>query len=152
MRQAAGPRRGKRQVKRLPTMAARIWAALMLAASVSDSTAADWSSAAEQQGRPQESPASGGVFQRFFSSAGPTPAMRPHPAVVRVIVPERGSTSYGSGTLVDVHGEYGLVVTNWHVVCDGAGPPTVVFPDGFRSAAQVVKVDRDWDLAALAIW
>jgi len=78
--------------------------------------------------------------------------MRPHPAVVRVIVPERGSTSYGSGTLVDVCGEYGLVVTNWHVVCDAAGPPTVVFPDGFRSAAQVVKVDRDWDLAALAIW
>jgi hypothetical protein len=78
--------------------------------------------------------------------------MRPHPAVVRVLVPERGSTSYGSGTLVNVHMEYGLVVTNWHVVCDAAGPPTVVFPDGFRSAAQVVKVDRDWDLAALAIW
>lgn len=78
---------------------------------------------------------------------------KPHPAVVRVIVPERGgATSYGSGTLVDIHDRYGLVITNYHVVSDAAGPATVLFPDGFQTAAQVVKVDRDWDLAALAIW
>ncbi|HUY88805.1 MAG TPA: serine protease [Pirellulales bacterium] len=78
---------------------------------------------------------------------------KPHPAVVRVIVPERGgATSYGSGTLVDVHDRYGLVITNFHVVSDATGPATVLFPDGFQTAAQVVKVDRDWDLAALAIW
>lgn len=82
----------------------------------------------------------------------PAATARPHPAVVRVIVPEPGGSSLGSGTLVDVRGDYGLVVTNWHVVRDAAGPPTVVFPDGFRSAARVVKWDRDWDLAALAIW
>jgi len=28
----------------------------------------------------------------------------------------------------------------------------VVFPDGFRSAATIARVDRDWDLAALVIW
>ena len=28
----------------------------------------------------------------------------------------------------------------------------VIFPDGFRSAARVLQVDRDWDLAALLIW
>lgn len=82
----------------------------------------------------------------------PTESMRPHPAVVRVIVPERGSTSYGSGTLVDVNGEHGLVLTNRHVVADGVTPPTVLFADGFRSLARVVKTDADWDLAALVIW
>lgn len=77
---------------------------------------------------------------------------KPHPAVVRVIVPERNGTSYGSGTLIDVHDRYGLIITNYHVVSDASGPATVLFADGFQSAAQVVKVDRDWDLAALAIW
>lgn len=77
---------------------------------------------------------------------------RPHPAVVRLIVPERDATSYGSGTLVDVNGRYGLVITNWHVVSDAAGPPTVLFADYFQSQAQIVKFDRHWDLAALVIW
>ena len=75
-----------------------------------------------------------------------------HPAVVRVIVPDRGSTSLGSGSLVAVSQNHGLVVTNWHVIRDAAGPITVAFPDGFRSLATVLRIDRDWDLAALAIW
>lgn len=82
----------------------------------------------------------------------PTEDIHPHPAVVRIIVPENGSTSYGSGTLVDVNGQHGLVVTNWHVISEALSPPTVLFADGFRSLAQVVRVDRDWDLAALVIW
>lgn len=82
----------------------------------------------------------------------PTEDIHPHPAVVRIIVPEGGSTSYGSGTLVNAQGKHGLVITNWHVVSDAVRPPTVLFADGFRSLAQVVKADRDWDLAALAIW
>ena len=77
---------------------------------------------------------------------------RPHPAVVRVSAPDGNAVSYGSGTLVDVRGEYGLVVTNWHVVRDATGPVTVVFPDGFQSAARVLRMDKDWDLAALVIW
>jgi S1-C subfamily serine protease len=72
--------------------------------------------------------------------------------VVRVIAPEGEGTSYGSGTLVDVRGDYGLVLTNWHVVADATGTVEVVFPDGFRSAARVITTDRVWDLAALAIW
>ncbi len=74
-----------------------------------------------------------------------------HPAVVRVIVAERSAVSYGSGTLVGVDQTLGLVVTNWHVIRDAAGPITVVFPDGFRSTATVLAADRHWDLAALAI-
>ncbi len=76
----------------------------------------------------------------------------PHPAVARIAVPEEGATSYGSGTLVDVRDQYGLVVTNWHVVRDSQGVVEVVFPNGFRSHASPLKVDKDWDLAALVIW
>lgn len=76
----------------------------------------------------------------------------PHPAVARIIVPEEGATAYGSGTLVDVRDQFGLVVTNWHVVRDSQGTVEVVFPSGFRSHARPLKVDRDWDLAALVIW
>jgi S1-C subfamily serine protease len=76
----------------------------------------------------------------------------PHPAVARIIVPEQRATAYGSGTLVDVRDDYGLVVTNWHVVSDSQGVVEVVFPNGFRSHARPLKVDSDWDLAALVIW
>ena len=57
---------------------------------------------------------------------------------------------FGSGTLVDVHGDYGLVLTNWHVVADATARSRFVFPDGFRSAARLITTDRTWDLAALA--
>lgn len=83
---------------------------------------------------------------------GADTAGRPHPAVVRVIVPEGAGMSLGSGALVAVSEKLGLVVTNWHVVADARGQITVAFPDGFRSGATLIKTDRDWDLAALAVW
>jgi hypothetical protein len=76
----------------------------------------------------------------------------PHPAVARIIVPEDGATAYGSGTLIDVREQFGLVITNWHVVRDSTGTVEVVFPNGFRSQARPLKVDADWDLAALVVW
>ena len=72
--------------------------------------------------------------------------------MVRVVSPERDGTSYGSGALVAVTESTGLVTTNWHVVRDAAATVTVLFPDGFQSPAVVLRMDRDWDLAALAIW
>ena len=84
------------------------------------------------------------------SSVAPA-AQTPHPAVVRVIAAEQNGASLGTGALVAVDEAHGLVVTNWHVVRDATGPITVVFPDGFRSGALLLKTDRDWDLAALAI-
>ena len=75
----------------------------------------------------------------------------PHPAVVRVVAPERDGTSYGSGSLVAADETSGLILTNWHVVRDAAGPIVVHFPDGFRSGAVLLRIDREWDLAALAI-
>ena len=83
----------------------------------------------------------------------PAPSFAPpNPAVVRVVAPDRDGMSLGSGSLVEVNEYFGLVVTNWHVVRDAAGTVGVIFPDGFRSAATILRVDRDWDLAALAIW
>lgn len=82
-----------------------------------------------------------------------SPPMTPHPAVVRVVVHEgQGQMSLGSGTLVSVRGQHGLVLTNWHVVSEARGSVLVIFPGGFRSGATVLLTDRDWDLAALAIW
>ncbi len=73
-----------------------------------------------------------------------------HPAVVRVVAPSDGSMSFGSGTLVYVGDNFGLVITNWHVINEATGRISVHFPDGFYSLATVQKVDRDWDLAILA--
>jgi hypothetical protein len=89
----------------------------------------------------------------------PQQPQTPLPAVVRVIAVDGETTfgsgtmmSLGSGTLVDANQDYGLVITNWHVVRDAVGPVEVVFPNGFHSMARVVRTDREWDLAALLIW
>lgn len=81
----------------------------------------------------------------------PATPVAPHPAVARIVVPENDGVSYGSGTLVDSRGEFGLVITNWHVIRDAAGPIMVEFADGFKSPGEVAKTDKDWDLAALSI-
>ena len=92
------------------------------------------------------------AFQSTAASGVDFTSQQPHPSVARIVVPEGEATSYGSGTLVDVRDQYGLVVTNWHVVRDGTGEVEVIFADGFRSKARPLKVDADWDLAALVIW
>jgi len=75
-----------------------------------------------------------------------------HPAVVRIDVEGAGNVVYhGSGTLVAVCGKCGIVITNWHVVRDRVGEIPVRFPDGFVSKATVLKTDKTWDLAALAV-
>jgi len=76
----------------------------------------------------------------------------PHPAVARIVAPEQASTSLGSGVLVDINRNQGLVLTNWHVVRDSRSAVLVQFPDGFQSAGTVVRWDEAWDLAALVIW
>jgi hypothetical protein len=92
---------------------------------------------------------------QFASSPAPNSRLAtpsPLPAVARIVVPEKDGISYGSGTLIDARGQFGLVISNWHVVRDASGPITVEFPDGFKSPAEVVKTDKDWDLAALSIY
>jgi S1-C subfamily serine protease len=75
-----------------------------------------------------------------------------HPAVVRIDVNGQGNVVYhGSGTLVAVNGQGGIVITNWHVIRDGVGDIVARFPNGFVADATVIKVDKTWDLAALVI-
>jgi len=78
--------------------------------------------------------------------------MRPHPSIVRVIAEDGEAESHGSGTLIGVDAEHGYVLTNWHVVHQATGRVIVQFPDGFESAATVMKTDEIWDLALLVIW
>jgi len=73
-----------------------------------------------------------------------------HPAVVRIDVEGGGNVVYhGTGTLIGVSKEHGLVVTNWHVIRDAVGEVRVRFPDGLVAKATVLKTDKTWDLAAL---
>lgn len=87
------------------------------------------------------------VFADFLGSGHP-----PHPAVVRIIAPENGGTSMGSGVLVDINPTQGLVLTNWHVIRGASSAVLVQFPDGFQTAGTVIRHDEPWDLAAVAIW
>ncbi len=108
-------------------------------------------SKAMRQGKSPNVPRVRPIMSGYSPGIGRRPDI-PHPAVVRVIAPEKGVISYGSGTLIDVRDQFGLVITNWHVVRDAQGTVEVLFPDGFRSKARALKVDEDWDLAALVIW
>lgn len=76
----------------------------------------------------------------------------PHPSVARIIAPDQGGVSLGSGVLVDVNNNQGLVLTNWHVIRDSRSAVLVQFHDGFQSAGTVIRYDEAWDLAALVIW
>ena len=87
------------------------------------------------------------LFADYLLSGQP-----PHPAVARIIAPEQGGVSLGSGVLVDVNASQGLVLTNWHVIRDSRSAVLVQFPDGFQSAGTVVRSDEAWDLAAISIW
>lgn len=78
-------------------------------------------------------------------------SITPHPAIARIVVTEKNGVSFGSGALVDVRENVGLLLTNWHVVRDATGDIIVTFPEGHRAAARVLKTDSDWDLAALSV-
>ncbi len=116
----------------------------------------DFTTQTDSRFRPR--PQGESLFERQGSKYNVTPKpnslfaqQTPHPAVVRVIVPEPGGASLGSGTLVDANDESGLVVTNWHVVKDARQGVLVVFPDGFQSMGRVLRMDNDWDLAGVLI-
>ncbi len=59
--------------------------------------------------------------------------------------------AYGTGTLVDVDDDRGLVVTCAHLFREGVGTVRVSFPNRPAQTARVLKADHNADLAALAI-
>ena len=107
--------------------------------------AQSWFSSNAGWGQPQ--PFDPELFSDYLLSG-----QTPHPAVVRIIAPETGGVSLGSGVLVDANATQGLVLTNWHVVRDSRSAVLVQFPDGFQSAGTVVRCDEAWDLAAISVW
>ncbi|MBR4832816.1 MAG: trypsin-like peptidase domain-containing protein [Thermoguttaceae bacterium] len=83
-----------------------------------------------------------------------------YPAVAKIVgrdatqTKEDGSQTiplyYGTGTLVAEVGEWGIVVTNWHVVNASRDSIVVKFPT-FSSPARAILRDDYWDLAALIV-
>jgi len=73
------------------------------------------------------------------------------PYVVRIIAFDSTGQSFGTGSYVGTYGEYGVILTNQHVICDTEGLVHVHFPSGFSSFGAVIKSDKDWDLALVAI-
>jgi hypothetical protein len=68
------------------------------------------------------------------------------------ITNDRGATrSAGTGTLVDVDAERGLIVTCAHLFREGVGTLSVTFPNQQPFAARLEKIDVGADLAALSI-
>ena len=80
------------------------------------------------------------------------PAKQPElPYVARIIAFDSSGQSFGTGSYVGTYGEYGVVLTNSHVVCATKGLVHVHFPSGFSSFGAVVESDPQWDLALIAI-
>jgi hypothetical protein len=85
------------------------------------------------------------------------PSQQVLPYVVRIIAFDPSGQSFGTGSYVGTYGEYGIIVTNWHVVSETDGlvhvhfPESVHFPRGFSSFGARIKRDDKWDLALIAI-
>jgi len=75
------------------------------------------------------------------------------PYVVRIIAFDSSGQSFGTGSYVGTYGEYGVVLTNHHVVSETGDNRLahVHFPSGFSSFGAVIKTDKVWDLALVAI-
>ena len=78
-------------------------------------------------------------------------AQAPLPNVVRLIVFEQSGQSFGSGAYIGNYGEYGLILSNWHVVCESDGLVHVHFSNGFSSYGSIMTADKKWDLALIAV-
>ena len=81
----------------------------------------------------------------------PSLQMSPPASVVRVINRGQNSSSLGSGTIIVNDAQRAIVLTCAHLFCDGVGNLSVRFPDGHVAEARLLAMDRQWDLAAMAI-
>ncbi len=113
-----------------------------------------------QETSPPESPQTEVPHYMPINSAGcvggqcPMPesrtSPRPNPAVVRIIVVNERSRSYGSGTLVRDDASYYFILTCAHLF-DKTSPQRIMilFPDNRTFDVQLRAIDRTWDLAIL---
>lgn len=73
------------------------------------------------------------------------------PNVVRLISFDNKGQSFGSGSYIGNFEDYGLILSNWHVVCEADGLVHIHFPGGFSSFGSVLLSDKKWDLALIVI-
>jgi hypothetical protein len=92
---------------------------------------------------------SGGSLENLFPRK--EKEQPPIAGVVRLIAFEKHGQSFGSGSYIGTSGEYGLILSNWHVVKDCEGLVHVHFPNGFSSFGAVIDSDDKWDLATIVI-
>lgn len=77
--------------------------------------------------------------------------IRPLPNVVRLIAFDSNGQSFGSGSYIGNYDDYGLILSNWHVVCESDSLVHVHFPNGFSSFGAIVNSDKTWDLAMIVV-
>lgn len=75
----------------------------------------------------------------------------PMPNVVRLNAFDQSGQSFGSGSYIGNFDEYGLVLSNWHVVCETDGLVHIHFPCGFSSYGAMILSDNKWDLAMIVV-
>lgn len=77
--------------------------------------------------------------------------VNPLPNVVRVVAFDNKGQSLGSGSYIGNYGEYGLILSNWHVIDKTKGLVHIHFPNGFSSFGAVMHADKLWDLTLVAV-
>ena len=90
-----------------------------------------------------------GIARRVPAVQQPSQQILPY--VVRIIAFDSNGQSFGTGSYIGTYGEYGIILTNWHVVAEANGLVHVHFPSGFSSFGAMIKGDDKWDLALIAI-
>ena len=93
-----------------------------------------------------------GITRRIpVAQANPPFSQQILPYVVRIIAFDTTGQSFGTGSYIGTYGEYGVILTNWHVVSETNGLVHVHFPSGFSSFGARIEVDKKWDLALIVI-
>ena len=73
------------------------------------------------------------------------------PNVVRIVSYDKAGQSLGSGSYIGSYNNYGLILSNHHIVEESDCLIHVHFPNGFSSFGFVLLSDDKWDLALILI-
>ncbi|MDR2346462.1 MAG: serine protease [Planctomycetaceae bacterium] len=76
---------------------------------------------------------------------------QPFPNIARLVAFDKKGQSFGSCSYIGSAGDYGVIISNWHVICESDGLVHVHFPSGFSSFGAIIQFDRKWDLAVIVI-
>ncbi|MDR2171888.1 MAG: serine protease [Planctomycetaceae bacterium] len=85
------------------------------------------------------------------TSANTAQPNQPFPNIARLVAFDKKGQSFGSCSYIGGAGNYGIIISNWHVICEADGLVHVYFPSGFSSFGAIIKFDSKWDLAVIVI-